>query len=209
MPWRVSKDPLPVPKLPRRVDLTTFVEQLDPGRDDDRAVARALRGRSPRIDAAIQGRFRGVNLDALLPVRPRVTNRTVAPPAASTHRPRAEAGAAPPRSVHRPGVQRPEGAEGAEHQRGTVGHDRTSVLDDPDHGGGDAHQHCDLDQPNHQHAVVPEHDAHCGHQLHVIPPQHVWRQRRTNGNTITADACGSSNRSRAVTGRLGPTHRRP
>jgi hypothetical protein len=53
-----------VPTLPQRVDLAAFVEQLDPGQADDRAIARALRGVNRGTDAAIRGRFRDVDLDA-------------------------------------------------------------------------------------------------------------------------------------------------
>ncbi|MER7433695.1 hypothetical protein ACFU8R_25405 [Pseudonocardia alni] len=62
--WAVTRDPQRVPTLPRQVDLAAFVEHLDPGRDGDRAVARNLRGQDRRIDAAIRGRFTGVDLDA-------------------------------------------------------------------------------------------------------------------------------------------------
>ena len=62
--WAVTRDPQRVPNLPRRVDLAAFVEQLDPTRDADRAVARNLRGRDRRTDAAVRGRFARVDLDA-------------------------------------------------------------------------------------------------------------------------------------------------
>ncbi|MBW0108392.1 hypothetical protein I4I84_06530 [Pseudonocardia sp. KRD-182] len=69
-PWIVSGAAAPVPTLPRQVDLAAFVEQLDPAQDTDRAVARALRGTDRRTDAAIRGRFHGVDLDAPPVVRP-------------------------------------------------------------------------------------------------------------------------------------------
>lgn len=69
-PWAVSQEPTPVPTLPRQVDLAAFVEQLDPAQATDRAVARELRGTDRRTDAAIRGRFHGVDLDAPPVVRP-------------------------------------------------------------------------------------------------------------------------------------------
>ena len=73
--WAVTAAPVTVPPLPERdrVDLAAFVEQLDPGRADDRAVARALRGVDRRTDAAIRGRFRDVDLDAPFVVAPPAT----------------------------------------------------------------------------------------------------------------------------------------
>jgi len=69
-PWAVTKEPVTVPRLPNQTDLAAFVEGLDPERADDRAVAGALRGGDRRTDAAIRGRFRGVDLDAPSIVQP-------------------------------------------------------------------------------------------------------------------------------------------
>lgn len=71
-PWVVTRAPQRVPTLPQQVDLAAFVEHLDPARDDDRAVARNLRGQTRRTDAAIRGRFAGVDLDAPAVVTPPV-----------------------------------------------------------------------------------------------------------------------------------------
>ncbi|MHA6783188.1 hypothetical protein ACVGOW_19640 [Pseudonocardia saturnea] len=79
-PWAVSPTSVPVPTLPRQVDLAAFVEQLDPSQATDRAVARALRGTDRRTDAAIRGRFRGVDLDAPSVVRPPTAQRSGAAP---------------------------------------------------------------------------------------------------------------------------------
>ncbi|GAA2537094.1 hypothetical protein [Pseudonocardia hydrocarbonoxydans] len=68
--WAVSEQPQRMPTLPRRVDLAAFVEQLEPSSADDRAVARNLRGQDRRVDAAIRGRFAGVDLDAPAVVNP-------------------------------------------------------------------------------------------------------------------------------------------
>ncbi|OZM80002.1 hypothetical protein [Pseudonocardia sp. MH-G8] len=69
-PWAVRDRPVRMPKLPRRVDLAAFVENLDPRRLSSRAVVRHLRGLDRRTDAAIRGRFAGVDLDAPLVVAP-------------------------------------------------------------------------------------------------------------------------------------------
>ncbi|MCX6462670.1 MAG: hypothetical protein NTW05_03605 [Pseudonocardiales bacterium] len=68
--WAVTPHAHPVPTLPRRVDLAAFVEHLDPAGSDDRAVARNLRGQDRRTDAAIRGRFAGVDLNAAPLVTP-------------------------------------------------------------------------------------------------------------------------------------------
>ena len=68
--WAVTAQAQPVPTLPQRVDLAAFIEHLDPAGPDDRAVARNLRGRDRRVDAAIRGRFAGVDLDAAPIVAP-------------------------------------------------------------------------------------------------------------------------------------------
>jgi hypothetical protein len=80
--WAVTAAPVAVPPLPERdrVDLAAFVEQLDPGRADDRAVARALRGVDRRTDAAVRGRFRDVDLDAPFVVAPPATTPLVMTP---------------------------------------------------------------------------------------------------------------------------------
>lgn len=52
------------------IDLASFVEGLDPACDRDRAVARYLRGADSRTDAAIRGRFAGLDLDAPFVVAP-------------------------------------------------------------------------------------------------------------------------------------------
>lgn len=79
-PWAVTEKPARLPVLPERVNLAAFVENLDPGAADARAVAAALRGADQRTDAAIQGRFAGVDLDAPPVTRPPAT--TPAPPVA-------------------------------------------------------------------------------------------------------------------------------
>lgn len=68
--WAVTAQAQPVPTLPQRVDLAAFVEHLDPAGPNDRAVARNLRGQDRRTDAAIRGRFAGVDLDAAPVVAP-------------------------------------------------------------------------------------------------------------------------------------------
>lgn len=78
--WAVSQTSSLVPTLPRQVDLAAFVEQLDPAQPTDRAVAGALRGADRRTDAAIRGRFHGVDLDAPLVVRPPAAVQTVTAP---------------------------------------------------------------------------------------------------------------------------------
>lgn len=80
VPWAVSREPTRAPTLPRQVDLAAFVEQLDPNQATDRAVARALRGTDRRTDAAIRGRFRGVDLDAPPVVQPPATARSATAP---------------------------------------------------------------------------------------------------------------------------------
>lgn len=92
-PWVVTRDPLRVPTLPPHVDLAMFAEHLDPRRDYDRAVARNLRGLDRRTDAAVRGRFVGVDLDA-------------APIAAPPPRPPAAGPRLPPR---RPPARRSNG----------------------------------------------------------------------------------------------------
>lgn len=82
--WAVTAAPVTVPTLPERVDLAAFVEHLDPGRADDRAVARALRGVDRRTDAAIRGRFRDVDLDAPFVVAPPATTPLVMTPRRSS-----------------------------------------------------------------------------------------------------------------------------
>lgn len=82
-PWIVTRSPQRVPTLPQQVDLARFAENLDPIRDDDRAVARNLRGRNRRTDAAIRGRFAGVDLDA-----PAVLSPPSTPSSGSASRPR-------------------------------------------------------------------------------------------------------------------------
>ncbi|OZM77258.1 hypothetical protein CFP66_37220 [Pseudonocardia sp. MH-G8] len=69
-PWSVRDRAVRMPKLPRRVDLAAFVENLDPRRLSSRAVVRHLRGVDRRTDAAIRGRFAGIDLDAPLVVTP-------------------------------------------------------------------------------------------------------------------------------------------
>lgn len=75
--WATRPTTPRIPTLPLSFDLAAFVEHLDPARDADRAVARWLRGQSHRSDAAIRGRFAGVDLDARPPARRRP--RVVAP----------------------------------------------------------------------------------------------------------------------------------
>lgn len=91
-PWVVTQTQQRMPTLPRRVDLAAFVEHLDPARDDDRAVARNLRGHNRRTDTAIRGRFAGVDLDAPAVVTPSalpqapVTGRRTGPRRSANHR---------------------------------------------------------------------------------------------------------------------------
>lgn len=68
--WAVTERPLRIPKLPRTVDLAALVENLDPRQLRARAVARHLRGIDRRTDAAVRGRFAGVDLDEPLLVAP-------------------------------------------------------------------------------------------------------------------------------------------
>lgn len=89
-PWAVTATEHRVPTLPQQVDLAAFVEHLDPGLLDDRAVARNLRGHDRRTDAAIRGRFHHVDLDAPPVLRPPEQQESAATP--SAHRP----GTAPP-----------------------------------------------------------------------------------------------------------------
>lgn len=104
-PWAVTRTPQLVPTLPQQVDLAAFVEHLDPARDDDRAVARNLRGDNRRTDAAIRGRFAGVDLDAPAVVTP--------PATASDSRPRGVARPRRPAAARArgraPGIRRPAG----------------------------------------------------------------------------------------------------
>lgn len=79
--WAVTPHPQPAPAVPDRVDLAAFVEHLNPSRLDDRAVARHLRGMDRRTDAAIRGRFAGVDLDAPLVVTPPAPTPAGDPPA--------------------------------------------------------------------------------------------------------------------------------
>jgi hypothetical protein len=67
--WAIAQKPHPT-GIKDRVNLAAFVECLDPGRRRDQAVARHLRGTDRRTDAAIRGRFAGVDLDAPLVDRP-------------------------------------------------------------------------------------------------------------------------------------------
>ncbi|MBN9103103.1 MULTISPECIES: hypothetical protein [unclassified Pseudonocardia] len=78
--WAIAQKPHPT-GIKDRVDLAAFVEGLDPGRLRDQAVARHLRGTDRRTDAAIHGRFAGVDLDAPLVDRP----PTPAPPTGAAH----------------------------------------------------------------------------------------------------------------------------
>ncbi|WP_300007390.1 hypothetical protein [Pseudonocardia sp.] len=86
-PWVVTRDPRNVPTLPRSVDLARFAEHLDPRRDDDRAVARNLRGHDPRTDAAVRGRFAAVDLDAPPIVAPPPRPAAAGPRRPTAHRP--------------------------------------------------------------------------------------------------------------------------
>jgi hypothetical protein len=108
-PWAVSQDPVLVPTLPQQVDLAAFIGQLDPAQPDHRAVAGALRGANRRTDAAIRGRFRGVDLDAPLVVQPpTATTQTAAAPVRRALRP---VGRSTPRRAGRPsGIQKPAAA---------------------------------------------------------------------------------------------------
>lgn len=108
-PWAVTQTPQRVPTLPQQVDLAAFVEHLDPARDDDRAVARNLRGHNRRTDAAIRGRFTGVDLDAPAVVTPPGTPSDPAPRRVT--RPRRPA--APRASARAPGIHRPPGQSAA------------------------------------------------------------------------------------------------
>ncbi|MHA6622895.1 hypothetical protein [Pseudonocardia sp. DLS-67] len=94
--WAVTDKPSRVPKLPRQVDLAAFVENLDSQSPRARAVARSLRGLNRRTDAAIRGRFAGIDLDAPLVVAP-----PDSPSAAPSAAPRATASPAPRRTGHR------------------------------------------------------------------------------------------------------------
>lgn len=98
--WAVTRVPQKIPTLPRQVDLAVFVEHLDPARTDDRAVARNLRGQNRRTDAAIRGRFAGVDLDAPAVVTPPV--RASGPRPRRAIRPRRPAAPGP-------GLRRPSG----------------------------------------------------------------------------------------------------
>lgn len=77
--WAVSERATPVPAIPDKVDLAAFVEHLDPSSPDARAVARHLRGFDRRTDAAIRGRFAGIDLDQPLVVEPTVPPAAVNP----------------------------------------------------------------------------------------------------------------------------------
>ncbi|WP_219414200.1 hypothetical protein [Pseudonocardia nigra] len=68
--WAVRDRPARLPTLSQRVDLAAFVENLNPTLNRSRAVARHLRGLNSRVDAAIRGRFAGVDLDGPLVVEP-------------------------------------------------------------------------------------------------------------------------------------------
>lgn len=68
--WVVTDRRMPVPRHRPRVDLAAVVENLDPHSARDRVVAGRLRGSDRRVDAAIRGRFAGVDLDAPVTVRP-------------------------------------------------------------------------------------------------------------------------------------------
>jgi hypothetical protein len=63
--WAIARKPHPT-GVQDRLDLAASVEGLDPGRRRDQAVARHLRGADRRTDAAVRGRFAGVDLDAPL-----------------------------------------------------------------------------------------------------------------------------------------------
>ncbi|TQM09816.1 hypothetical protein [Pseudonocardia kunmingensis] len=108
-PWAVNEERVTVPTLPRQVDLAAFVEHLDPDQADDRAIARALRGVNRRTDAAIRGRFRGIDLDAPPIVQPPAPAQPTA--SAPVPRPtRSAARSAPRRSTRLWGIQKPAAA---------------------------------------------------------------------------------------------------
>lgn len=109
VPWAVTRDPQRIPTLPQQVDLAGFVEHLDPARDDDRAVARNLRGHSRRTDAAIRGRFARVDLDAPAVVTPPATPSNPGPRRVA----RPQRSATPGASGRAPGIQRPPGQSAA------------------------------------------------------------------------------------------------
>jgi hypothetical protein len=69
-PWAVTGPATPIGNIPEQVDLAAFVNNLDPGQLDARAVARHLRGIDRRTDAAIRTRFAGIDLDAPLVAAP-------------------------------------------------------------------------------------------------------------------------------------------
>ena len=78
--WAVTDKATTVPRLPKDVDLAEFVENLDPRLGPARAVARGLRGVEQRVDAAIEDRFRGIDLDVpLLPEPPSQSPRRPVP----------------------------------------------------------------------------------------------------------------------------------
>ncbi len=70
VPWAITDRVHLPPNLPASPDLAAVVAGLDPRRDRDRAVARNLTGRDPRVDAVIGRRFAGTDLDAPLVVKP-------------------------------------------------------------------------------------------------------------------------------------------
>ncbi|WP_214405760.1 hypothetical protein [Pseudonocardia lacus] len=108
-PWAVTDARVRLPRVPDRVDLAAFVENLDPAQPDARVVARHLRGLDRRTDAAIRARFADVDLDAPLVVRPPAPE---AGPETAPPGPSSAATASPAPVPRRPGApQRPATAE--------------------------------------------------------------------------------------------------
>jgi hypothetical protein len=178
-PWVVTRAPQRVPTLLQRVDLAAFVEHLDPGRDDDRAVARNLRGQTRRTDAAIRGRFAGVDLDpARNAGRPKATSSSPAPTLGG---PRNKPSAPPTTRSQGCGAQRSDNQRGAVRHQGGVGR---SHADDQ---RGDRHEHRHRHDAGDDGVVTYEDDSERRHELHIAPPERRADRRLHHQRDGTAD----------------------
>lgn len=175
-PWVVTDNPITMPALPERIDLTRAVQQLDPGELNDRAAAGALRGRDPYTDAAIGERFQGVDLNAQLLDEIPVSSSIAA-------------------VELEPGAD----ADRADHEGRAVGDD-PATLPQPDQDGRQAGEGDDPEQPVEQGVGLSQGDHHGRDQLDVAPSEQI---RGPDGQDDSQAADTSGHRDGLRTARAG------